>query len=114
MVIEHHTSDDAVLAHMGQRLAALRLSRQMTQAQLADTAGVSKRTVERLENGESVQMTSFVRCLRALGSLNRIEQMLPEIPVNPILLLERQGKQPQRIRKARTPAAEPWTWADEP
>lgn len=112
MGIEQHTSDDAVLAQMGQRMADLRLSLQMTQAQLADTAGVSKRTVERLENGQSVQMTSLIRCLRALGILERIGHVLPDSPVNPILLLERQGKRPRRVRTASKRPPAPWTWDD--
>lgn len=94
-------------------LAAVRVSRQMTQARLADHAGVSKRTVERLEGGRSVQMTSLVRCLRALGILERVELILPDASANPILLLERQGKQPKRASKVRQPTAAAWTWADE-
>ena len=45
------TTDEAVLSELGGRLARVRLARNFTQAGLARQAGVSKRTVERLESG---------------------------------------------------------------
>lgn len=106
-------SDDAALSELGRRLAETRLARGMTQAQLARAAGVSKRTVERLEAGGSTQLTNLVRCLRALDRLEALERVLPERPQSPIDLLERHGKHRQRARPETTPAAPgPWTWGD--
>ena len=67
MAIQTETTDQQVLAELGDRLAQYRLNRNLTQDQLAREAGVSKRTVVRLENGQSSQMTNLVRVLRALG-----------------------------------------------
>jgi len=47
--ITKQATDDSVLAELGGRLARIRLDRNLTQAQLAEQAGVSKRTIERLE-----------------------------------------------------------------
>lgn len=55
------TTDAAVLAELGDRLSRRRLQRNLTQAQLAREAGVSKRTVIRLERGESSQVTNLIR-----------------------------------------------------
>ncbi|MFM7297038.1 MAG: helix-turn-helix domain-containing protein, partial [Planctomycetota bacterium] len=63
---EGSTGDGAVLRTLGQRLVARRLERNRTQAELAREAGVSLRTVVRLERGESSQVASLVRVLRAL------------------------------------------------
>lgn len=52
MRIGKDTTDEAVLRELGRRLAQVRLGKNLTQAQLAAKAGVSKRTVERLEVGE--------------------------------------------------------------
>ena len=46
MKISRDLSDEAILREVGGRLAAARLARNLTQAALADAAGVSKRTVE--------------------------------------------------------------------
>ncbi len=42
-------SDDTVLAVIGGRMGRRRLARQMTQAELAEEAGVSKRTADDAE-----------------------------------------------------------------
>ncbi len=106
-------SDVAVLAEMGRRLAALRLEQQITQAQLAQAAGISKSTVERLEDGSSAQMSNLIRYLRALGKLESLEGLLPDRPLNPITLLKG-GEARTRVRLAKTtkPAPE-WVWGDE-
>jgi transcriptional regulator with XRE-family HTH domain len=117
-------SDDAVTEEIGRRMTAARIERQMTQAQLAEAAGVSKRTVERLEDGGATQLANFIRCLRALDMLDGLERLLPQMPANPIELLG--GRQGRRMR-ARPPKgggiasptaskAEPpapgWVWGD--
>ena len=52
MKITKQATDAAVLTELGGRLTRLRLERNLTQAQLAEQAGVSKRTVQRLESGD--------------------------------------------------------------
>lgn len=112
-------TDDAVLAEIGERLTAARLSRDRTQAELAREAGVSKRTVERMEAGRSSQMTSFIRVLRALGLLAGFEAWLPPARPGPMDLLRGGGEAPRRAsgrrgRGADEPSAgEPWTWGED-
>jgi transcriptional regulator with XRE-family HTH domain len=107
-------SDEAVMTEMGRRLAEARLERQMTQAQLAEAAGVSKSTVERLEDGASTQLGNLIRCLRALGKLEALERLLPETPANPVELLRRRGARRSRVRRARgSPPPAEWSWGDE-
>ena len=111
-------SDEAVIGEMGRRLAAARVARRLTHAQLAKAAGVSKRTVERLEDGASTQMTNLIRCLRALDLLPGLERLLPQTPVNPLTLLKT-GAAPSRVRHAQAgpglgeSETTPWTWGDE-
>jgi transcriptional regulator with XRE-family HTH domain len=111
-------SDSAITEEIGRRFAAARIERELTQAQFAEAAGVSKRTVERLEDGAPTQVGNLIRCLRALGKLENLERLLPETPINPITLLRRQGAPRSRVRarKQRTStAAKPmrdWKWGD--
>ncbi len=115
MQIDRTLSDDAVLAELGVRLRRQRLDQNATQAAVAHEAGVSKSTVERLEAGESVQLSSLVRVLRALGLSERLELAVPAPLPSPMRLLERDGELRQRASApvAASPAA-PWTWGDEP
>jgi transcriptional regulator with XRE-family HTH domain len=113
MIFEPLLTDEAVLDEIGRRMTEARLARRMTQAQLARSAGVSKRTVERLEDGASTQLTNLVRCLRALGKLEQLDRLLPETPANPVDLLQRHGAARARgPRKSGEAGA--WTWGDEP
>lgn len=111
-------ADDPTLAEMGERLARMRLDRGLTQGDLASAAGVSKSTVERIENGAGGQLSNLIRVLRALGVLENLERLLPPTAPNPIDLLERRGKVRQRARASRrdhagvAEAAAPWSWND--
>ena len=118
-------SDDAVTEEIGPRIAATRIERQVTQAQLAEAAGVSKRTVERLEDGAPTQLGNLIRCLRALDNLEGLERLLPETPANPIELLKGSRNQRSRARVSKgaasrssasrskdTPNTPGWVWGD--
>ncbi len=111
MQITTQLSDRAVLTELGERIARCRIDRQLTQAQLAREAGLGKRTVERIEAGQTAQLDSLIRILRALGLLQNFELLLPQSDGRPLDYLEREGKRPQRVstRSVRDDG-KPWTW----
>ena len=115
MQITKLLSDDAILAEIGTRLGRYRLDRQITQAQLARQAGVSKRTVERIEAGASAQLSSLLRILRVLDLLPNLNHAIPEVVPRPLDLLARKGKIRQRASRtrARKPVDKPWSWDDD-
>jgi transcriptional regulator with XRE-family HTH domain len=106
-------NDEAVLAELGSRLGSVRLARNLTQAELAKEAGVSKRTLERIEAGQSAQLTNFIRVLRSLDLLERLELLLPPAQPGPMDVLLRAGKPPQRASGRESSPQKPWTWADD-
>lgn len=115
MKISSQLADQAVLHELGGRLAQLRIERNLTQAALAEEAGVSKRTIERLEAGEvATQLSGFLRVCRALGVLERFETILPESTPSPMAQLRQKERKRQRATgKKSTPNAEKkWTWGD--
>jgi len=117
------TFDKTVQQEIGQRLTRLRLNKNLTQSEMAKEAGVSRATVARLESGHSTQLSNFIRILRALGLLDRMDALIPEPQISPMEQLKLAGKQRQRAsspRKSNTnktmgvaedPA--PWRWGDE-
>jgi transcriptional regulator with XRE-family HTH domain len=128
-------TDAAVLAELGHRLERHRLERNWTQAGLAAEAGIGQATVQRAERGQSVQMTSMIKLLRALGLLAGFEFAVPESIDLPIAQLEREQRKARRraggargardVRGGRSSrgsgggpsgesATERWRWGNEP
>ena len=115
MKITKQATDEVVLNELGERLARIRLDRNLTQAQLATQAGVSKRTVERLEAGTvGTQLSGFIRVCRALDVIGRFDLLVPEPAPSPVEQLKMAGRQRQRASTAKPakPSAKKWQWGD--
>jgi transcriptional regulator with XRE-family HTH domain len=112
-------TNDAILAELGRRLRLARLRQNVTQEDLALEAGVGRLTVQRMERGDSVQVTTLVKVMRALGLLDGFEAALPESVQLPIEQLERERKRRSRSRARASreqdaPGDVPWRWGEEP
>ena len=94
-------NDNTLLAELGQRLAQLRLNHNWQQHELATEAGVSLRTLSRIEAGEPSQTVNLLRVLRALGLVENLEALVPPPAASPLQQLQLQGK--QRKRASRRP-----------
>jgi len=102
-------TEDEAMREAGNRLRLLRLSRNITQSELAARAGVSKRSLERLENGcGSLRLGLFFAVCGALGLISGFEMALPELKRFPQDVLEN-WTPPQRARKRKKLAVK---WGD--
>jgi len=113
--LDPHLTDEALLARIGPNLARQRVRAGLTQDELARQAGVGKRTVERLEAGESTQLASFFRILRVLGLLPELGALVVESGPSPMELLRMKSKERQRASSGQKKPARPqkkWTWGD--
>jgi transcriptional regulator with XRE-family HTH domain len=117
MKISRELSDEAVLREIGSRLATVRLAQNLTQAALADEAGLSKRTVERLESGEvAARLSGLVRVCRVLDMVDRLEALVPSPTVSPVEQLKLAGRHRKRAsgrRRSTTSTKKKWKWGDE-
>ena len=108
-------TDDSLLKRLGERLARLRLAKNLTQEQLAEQAGIGVRPLQRLEQGAAAtRLSGFVRVCRVLGLLERLDALIPELPASPMAQLELQGRQRRRAtaKKAAAPTMRKWTWGE--
>ena len=91
MKIDAQLTDDALLQLIGERLAAVRLARNLT------------------------QLSGFLRVCRVLGLDEQLESLIPLPKPSPMaqLKLQRPTRQRATGRRAtkRTPS-KPWTWDD--
>ena len=115
MKIASNITDEALLKLIGERLARLRLTKNLTQGQLAEQAGLGLRTVQRLELGlAATQLSGFVRVCRALGLVERFDALIPEEAASPIAQLQQQGRKRRRAtgKKAAEGTPKKWTWGE--
>ena len=69
---------------MGEQLEEVRLSRNITQRQLAKMAGISEKTIRRFEAGEGVSLDTFIRILSALNLQENLKLLIPDASVRPL------------------------------
>jgi transcriptional regulator with XRE-family HTH domain len=116
MAMDTGNNDAALLKTVGERIAALRLARNMTQEQMAEDAGLALRTVQRLELGAvATQLSGFLRVCRVLGLVERMDAFLPPPVSSPMQQLRQAGRVRRRATGHR-PESKPgtWTWAERP
>ena len=110
--INYAIAPPEVVAHdLGCRLERLRLAQNRTQSTLADAAGVSRRTITRMENGAGVTLDTLIRVMKALGVVDRLEDLLPDTSVRPIERVRMKGRERKNAREASTDSGA-WTWND--
>ena len=94
-------SDRAIREELAQRLRDARLNRNLTQATLAERAGVARSVVQNLEAGKDATITSFIRLLRSLGELGHLNAFLPDPGISPLQLARMQGRRRRRATGRR-------------
>lgn len=77
---------------LGERIEKYRLLKNITQADLADDAGIGERTLRRLEAGEGGTIDTLMRVLNALEIPEGLEDLVPDHTIRPI----------ERIRQTKT------------
>ncbi len=115
MKLAINMTDEVLLKLIGERLARVRLVRNLTQGQLAEQAGLGLRTVQRLEQGvAATQLSGFVRVCRVLGLVEYFELLIPEPTASPMAQLQQQGRKRKRATGKKMAEGKPkkWTWGE--
>ena len=68
-------SSDDIIAALCRRIDEIRLSRNISQADLAREAGVSRSTLTRIADGQAISLDSFVRVMRALRLTDHLKRL---------------------------------------
>ncbi len=109
-------NNQAIRQELGKRLKSERLNQNITQAVLAERAGISRRTLVGAESGKPFTIDTFLSILRELGHLAQIDLFLPEPELSPIQLSKLKGKKRQKASGKFTypkPRNTPWVWNEE-
>lgn len=91
-----------IVRMFGKRFKDYRLRANLTQKEVAEAAGLSVLTIHRFENGtaKNISLSTFLLLLKSVGSINDLNELMPEQPESPYLYKENHQKA-QRVRHKR-------------
>jgi transcriptional regulator with XRE-family HTH domain len=99
------------MKELGQKIKLYRIMKEMSQQDLENKTGISKRSISRLEQGKSVQLENLFKILLALGLGENIELLVPDQSKRPSFYLEKSDNRPKRVRKKT--GKNDFKWGDE-
>ena len=87
---------------LGGRFKEYRLRCNLTQREFADQSGIGLTTIHKFENGTAgnLSLSTFILLLKAVGQINALDDLLPELPESPYLI-RKDDKKAQRIRHTK-------------
>ncbi len=95
-------TDEAIAKQLGQRLARIRVSANLTQGELADAIGIDRGRISRLDSAGSGKLSTVVAVLRHLDRLDLLGQWLPEeTTISPLKQLKSELKKPSERKRVR-------------
>ena len=89
-------ADVQILITLGERIRKRRININLSQVALAEKSGISRRTVQAIEMGNSISMDKFIAILRSLDSLDELDNFISEVEISPLLLAKHKGKERKR------------------
>ena len=99
------------IVELGKKIKTYRIMKDLSQEDLSDKTGISKRSISRLEQGESIQVDNLFKILIALDLGDNIDLLVPDQTRRPSYYLEYSDSGPQRVRKKRVKTT--FKWGDE-
>ncbi|MBK5252425.1 MAG: helix-turn-helix domain-containing protein [Peptostreptococcaceae bacterium] len=114
--MDRFLSSLAIISEIGARLKTYRIDYPLSQNELADKAGISRRSVTNMENGEDVQFSTLIKVLIALELDSNLDMLVPDPAKRPSYYLKEKSVTPQRKRTSKKKLKDPKTtfkWGDE-
>lgn len=97
-------ADPAIVHEISRNLRQMRLNKNISQAELAKVAGLSRITISRLEAGRDVTILTIIQVLRALGKLDILNAFQEDAQISPLQILRMKRKQRKRASGPRKSA----------
>lgn len=95
-------TDNMILEKIGENIKRIRLEHNISQKELAGSAGVAISSIAAMERGENVSLKTLIPLLRALNSLHMLSDFLKEPEISPIAYAKQLDKQKTRKRASAT------------
>ena len=105
-----------------EQLESIRIQKNISQTELAESAGISRRTISRMENGQGISFNTFIRIMQAFHLTDRLsalfateaEQISPVDRVQEKRKSVRYRASGKRKKKSSNKKSDQrWEWDDE-
>lgn len=98
MIDYYEYSIPELIKLLGARFKEYRLRSNLTQRDVSEQSGITITTIHKFENGLSGNMSlgTFLLLMKAIGQIEGLDNIMPELPVSAYLMKEE--KKVQRIR----------------
>ena len=94
-----------IAKEIGGKLKSLRISKKITQQELANNTGLAAKTIIALEAGKNVSFDTFISVLRSLDKLCVLEAFMQPEPLRPSIIFKQEKSyaqtQKKRVRKSK-------------
>ena len=96
-----YTTNQDIIMLLSRRLKEYRLAARISQKEMAERSGVGLTTICHLEQGvnKNITLNNFISLLRVVGMEQRLEDLLPELPMPPMALKQINKFIPKRVRR---------------
>lgn len=92
-------SSSAIAEELGNRLKQARLNANLTQSDLALSAGLSRKVLMNAEKGKA-QLENVIAILLSLNMADQLDLFIPKQGISPLQLAKLKGKERQRASKS--------------
>jgi transcriptional regulator with XRE-family HTH domain len=94
-------TDVAIVKEICKSIKQMRLNRNISQEELAETSGVNRVTISRMETGKAINMLTMIQLLRALDRLDLLNNFIIEPVISPMMVMEAQSKYRKKASSPR-------------
>ena len=112
MHITGFENEKFILSELGNRIKQYRISLNLTQTELAEKCGISMSTVVRIENGDDIKFSNYIRILSGLDILENINTLVPEESADYKKIFEEKVPR-KRVRQKNETGKADWTWGED-
>ena len=110
--MDEYRSTSAICEDLGRLIKNYRIAFPLTQQELADASGVSLRCISKMESGGDVQLSNFIKVLRALKLDDNLYTLIPDQTKRPSAYIGAPHMK-QRVRKKQVRQTDRFRWGDE-
>ena len=104
--------DETIIKDLAEKIDLIRLQKRLKDEDVESAGGVSRQLISNFRNGKrSISLKSFIRLLRGIGELERLQNIFPETdsysPIHPL-----PEKPVKRVRDRQDQGGK-FKWGDE-